>query len=465
VEGTPNAFVPFALAAFVVLSLVAFSRMPRRRAVLVTLLGGLLFLPVFGGGEESLVPLLRDKAMFVPGVVLATAVVFDLGRWRRFRLRLVDLPFAVFCLAPIATSLANDLGLYDGLQAAFQLTISWGAPYLLGRVYLGDREGLEQFASAVVLAGLVYLPFCLWEVRMSPNLHYYLYGYRPHAGFGQSVRFGGFRPSVFMDHGLMLGMFLAGAAMLSFWLWRTGARRQIAGLPMGWVTLSLVAGSLLTKSVGSNILLLAGLIALGLTRRLQVAVLVLSLALVPAAYATARVSGWSAESVVQLVRTTINPDRAQSVDFRLWNEKLLINKALERPALGWGRWGRGRVYDEDGRDISTTDGLWILALSTGGLTSLAALLLMLALPVLLLWRTVPIRFWSSPRFAASAALGVWLLLFAIDALANAMLTPVFPLVAGGLTSLALHARAATRRSPRRARAGEARPSMAGGHAG
>ena len=186
-EGTPNVIVALAQVAFVLAAFGTFLRFPPRSALLLVVAGGFLFLPVFAGTAYA-APLLRRKEMLIAGVALAASLMVDRHRWVRFRPRLLDLPAAVFCLAPIATSLTNGLGLYDGLQAAFQESFTWGVPYLLGRLYLGDLSGLRELARTVVAAALVYTPLCLWEVRMSPQLHYQVFGYRPYAGFVQSVR-------------------------------------------------------------------------------------------------------------------------------------------------------------------------------------------------------------------------------------------------------------------------------------
>ena len=468
VYGTPNVIVAVAQVAYVLLVAGAYLRLPPRRAVLVATIVGFLLLPVFEGTAYE-APLLRTKSMLVGGVVLLGAGVADWRRLRRFRPGLLDLPMALLCLAPVATSLSNDLGLYDGLQGAFEMAMSWGAPYLLGRLYLGDPAGLRALATAVVVGAMAYVPLCLWEVRMSPQLHHDLYGFRPHAGFIQTVRFGGYRPSVFMDHGLMVGMFMAGGALLAVWLWRTGARRAILGVPTGWIAVVLVGTSILTKSVGAILLLVAGLAVLVLSSRLRTAVLVLALAAVPPVYVGARLSGWSARELVDLAGDVINADRAQSVEFRIQNEDMLAEKAMERPWLGWGRWGRGRVYNESGKDISTTDGAWIIALSGGGLLALASRLLVVLLPALAVLRVIPVRRWRDPRLAATAALLVWLLLWGVDNLANSMLSPLFPLAAGALGTLYLRARALralrSHGRPHRARSftgGEAHP--VGGHA-
>ncbi len=439
-DGTPNAIVALAQVVYVLVVVGAFLRLPARRAVLFTVVGGFLFVPVFGDTPYA-APILRDKEMFVPGVVLVASLLFDWQRWTRFHLRLIDLPVVILCVSPIATSLVNDLGLYDGVQWAFQVTMSWGAPYLLGRLYLGDLTGLRDLASTVVAAALVYTPFCLWEVRMSPQLHYTLYGYRPYAAFGQSVRFGGYRPTVFLDHGLMLGMFMAGGALLAFWLWRAGPSRRILGLPIGWAALVLAVASLLTKSLGANLLLVAGVGALLVSRRFRTAALVLALAAIPPAYAAARISGWSAREVLRVAEDLVAVDRVKSLEFRLWNEDLLIAKAMERPGLGWGRWGRGRVYDESGKDTTTTDGNWVIELSAGGLVALTVSMLALIVPVVAFWRVVPARKWIAPALAPTLAVLVWLLLWGIDNLVNAMLSPIFPMAAGALASLHLRARA------------------------
>ena len=59
-----------------------------------------------------------------------------------------------------------------------------------------------------VLGGLIYVPLCLFEVRMSPQLHNMVYGFAQHS-FGQTVRGGGWRPMVFMQHGLAVGLFMS----------------------------------------------------------------------------------------------------------------------------------------------------------------------------------------------------------------------------------------------------------------
>ena len=62
----------------------------------------------------------------------------------------------------------------------------------------------------------------------------------------------------------------------------------------------------------------------------------------------------------------ISAERAQSLQVRLDNEDLLLDRAQERPLFGWGAWGRERVYGERGENISLTDGYWLIVLGKGG---------------------------------------------------------------------------------------------------
>jgi hypothetical protein len=427
-----NGFVLLALVAFVAGVAICFATLPPRRAALFALFGGWLFLPVFEIAFS--VPLLHEKIFFLSAVVLAASAVFHGDRWRRLRPGAIDLPILVLCVSPLATSVANGLGAYDGLQAAFQLSLAWGGPYLLGRIYLGEPGGIRDLAAVHVGSALLYVPLCLWEIRMSPQLHRTLYGFHQHA-FIQSVRYGGYRPVVFLEHGLAVGMFMSSATLLAVWLLRTGARRALAGIPMGWIAAGLAVTTILCKSAGAILLLAVGLAVLEGVRRARRAALVFVLAALPIGYCAARLSGWSAGDLVDVAGRYIDLDRAQSLEYRLRMENLLIARALERPALGWGRWGRSRVYDESGEDITVTDGMWVIELGTGGFLKLAANLLVLLIPpVVLAWRLRPGEL-ADPRVAAALALAVALLLSSIDDLFNAMASPFFPAIAGALCGL------------------------------
>ena len=442
-----NIFVPLALAGFVVVAFACVAKLGPQRGVLVAMLGGWLFLPEFEAAAVA-VPVLHLKSTFVPGVVLAASVLLHTYRWRQLRLHALDLPVLVLCLIPFATSLSNGLGAYDGASATFERLLSWGVPYVLGRLYFGEAGALKELAKGLIVAGLLYVPLCLWEVRMSPQLHRTVYGFSP-VTWVQVLRFSGYRPSAFMTHGLMLGMFMATATLTAFWMWRTGALPTILRTRMSFVCALLAFTTVLCKSTGAILLLLVGVGVLECTRRMRTPVAIIVLLAIPTAYCAARIGGWSGRDLVTMSQGMINEDRAQSLQYRIRNEDMLVAKALERPWLGWGRWNRSRVFDDEGNDISVTDGLWIIMLGSTGFVGLVAEVLLFALPALALLRRFPGVVWRDPRLAPAVALTVALLLAAVDQLLNAMMTPLLPVVAGALSAFVLRVGSTRDRTPTR----------------
>jgi hypothetical protein len=452
------ALVPLALLGWIALAVVLFARLPRPQALVAVFVLGELFLP-----EVQMAPRVAEMpaALSLPGVkltkvnaicyaALLASLLFDLPRWRAFRPRWFDLPMAAWCLCPVASSLANGLGLYDGISQALVQTVAWGVPYLLGRLYLGSPDGFRLLATGVILGALVYVPLCLIEMRMSPQLHRLVYGYHQHE-FLQTLRFGGYRPMVFMEHGLAVSLWMVSAALLALWLWWTGALPRLEWRPGRRLSMFLASGVLLVvavlcKSTGALVLGVAGGAALVLTRLSRRSVVVAALLAVPLVYLAARASGaWGGEEAVQWVKTNVNEERAQSLEFRFSNEDALVEKTRERPVFGWGGWGRSHTLDDDGKDNTVTDSLWIIALSDRGFFGLVAIYAALLLPsARFVW--VHSRWpFSQPALVAAAGGAVILALCTIDSLFNAQVNPVFILAAGslaGLTGAALPQRAA-----------------------
>ena len=64
--------------------------------------------------------------------------------------------------------------------------------------------------------------------------------------------------------------------------------------------------------------------------------------------------------------TSISTERAESLNYRITNEDRLLERAAEKPLFGWGGYGRNRVFNDSGRDISVTDGYWLILFGQGG---------------------------------------------------------------------------------------------------
>ncbi len=440
--GAPNILFTLVVLSYFPVVALCFRRFGPRRGAVYALIGGWLFMPTFHG--NGLLPLMHSKAILVPGAIFVVSLLLDAERWQSFRPGWVDVPMIVYGALQLPSAVSNDLGAYEGTAAAFEATMSWVAPYLLGRVYLRDRAAVHEFALAAVIGGLVYVPLCLWEVRMSPNLHLKLYGFATF-DFIQSIRFGGYRPAVFMQHGLMTGLFMASVTLVAYWMWRTRAQRTLWNRPFSWAVGALTVTTLLCKSTGAVVLLLVGIATLEGIRRFRSGLLVLVLIAVPPLYCTARIAGWNGETLTELARDAINDDRAASLRYRIIMEDLLIGQALKRPMLGWGRGGGSRLYDDTGKEVTVSDGLWVIVLGMNGYSGLLMLGFALAGPAYLLLRRYEPRHWSDPRLAPAAALAVMVLLSQIDNLLNAMAMPLFPASAGALASLALAPVPASRR--------------------
>ena len=69
----------------------------------------------------------------------------------------------------------------------------WPAP--------NDPASQRTLLISIFIGGLLYVPLCLFEIRMSPQLHKLVYGFHQHI-FAQTFRFEGWRPTVFLQHGL-----------------------------------------------------------------------------------------------------------------------------------------------------------------------------------------------------------------------------------------------------------------------
>ena len=75
------------------------------------------------------------------------------------------------------------------------------------------EEGSERLMlRALLTGGLIYSLPMLVEVRLSPQINVWIYGYFAH-DFGQMMRYGGYRPMVFMTHGLWVALFACMAVL------------------------------------------------------------------------------------------------------------------------------------------------------------------------------------------------------------------------------------------------------------
>ncbi|PSB03068.1 O-antigen ligase family protein [Merismopedia glauca] len=417
-----------------------FQRYQPQKAVIIAFIAAWLFLPKASFPVIGLPDYTKISATCY-GIVLAT-LAFDIQRFKKIRFSWIDIPLIVFSLQPFISSITNDLGPYDGISSSLAQIVRWGIPYLLGRIYFDSLDGLKKLAVAIFIGGLMYTPLCLIEIRLSPILHRTIYGFEGTGrSFVQAIRLGGYRPSVFMEHGLAVGMWMMAASVIGISLWKTGVIKQLWNIDIKLFLICLVATFILVKSTGAYLLFVLGLCILfsAWYWRNKLLLIIFSLAICYYLFlgASGNITTARIEQIVSFTTSLVGEDRAQSLEFRLSNEQILGDRARERPLTGWGGWGRNQVYDEaTGKQLTTTDSLWIIAFGTGGIIGLVSLTAFMLLPSLMFClRCYPPVSWSHPKVAPAATLAIIMVLYMFDCISNAMINPIFTLASGGISGV------------------------------
>ncbi|TWT97598.1 hypothetical protein Pla108_17500 [Botrimarina colliarenosi] len=426
--------VNIALFGIVPLAVVLCGSLSARAGILSTLLCGWLFLPI---AKLSIVGIPDyDKLVATNLAILLGCVLFHSGPLLALRPKWCDLPLALWCLAPSLSSLANDLGAYDALSVGVRQVLVWAIPYVVGRAYFGSNIGMRDLATALIVGGLVYVPFCLAEVRLSPQLHNMVYGYQQNQ-FWRNIRFDGFRPIVFMQSGLMVGTWMAASSVVAIWSWVTG-RTRVMSLSWPLVCVTLVVTTVLCKALYAILLMLVAVGLLAVLRKVRTTVpLVLLLLSVPTYMILRTTQAVRADSVSTFAVPLFGADRAQSLEARLLQEDALQKHVEDRLAFGWGGWRRSWPKDPYTGDFELRglDGLWTIVLGENGCYGLFTLFLFLLTPVALMLARFDANELNRDDYGAAAALSVSLLLFACDCLLNGMLNPFYLVIAGGLAAL------------------------------
>ena len=437
----PNAFAYIVLLSWPIVALVLYLRMPVERAFVWTIIGGYLVLPpldkfyitnvaaflltiTIGKRKVRLLPKSKTAAALVLLFILST-IPSVMTNPDPIILRAREANEAI---APGGIRVLPGLGFHE----IFYFTIEqiWIIlPFLIGRELLSTAYGRRELLRGLMIGALVYMIPSLIEVRMSPQINVWVYGFFQH-DFIQMIRDGGYRPIVFLPHALWLAFFMVTAAIAAASLSHSeppGKRGRYYA-----IIALLVVMILLCKSMGSIVYMLVmvpGVLMFGERPRARVAVILVTLAMV---YPLVRNAGLIPLDDLLDAVTKISDDRAQSLGYRFENEEMLLAHAHEKPWFGWGGWGRNLLYREwDARLETIPDGAWIIILGTGGLLGYLATFGLLAFPVL----TIARKMRHPPVDSDIAGLGTLALLLGLtmfDMLLNAPLTPYVWATAGAL---------------------------------
>jgi hypothetical protein len=331
----------------------------------------------------------------------------------------------------------------------------FGIPVLLGRTFFRTARDLRLLMVSVALAGLLYSLPTLFEIRMSPMLNYWVYGYSQHS-WAQAKRFGGWRPMVFMAHGLALALFLAITAIVATSVAR--ARRPLWRIPARPAAVWIATVLVLCKSTGAILLGAVFVPFAALARSRTMLRVAVAVAVLVSLYPMARAADLVPTDALVEGAAHISEERAASLRFRFENEAALLDRARERLVFGWGGYGRNRVFrDTLERSDTVPDGFWIIILGIHGVAGLACFYGLVFTPVVQAWRHGRRAPPGADRYLLGG-LSLAVAVYVIDTIPNGLFTNLPVFLAGALSGVAPAVARAAR--SRRAGAGASRRAAA-----
>ena len=437
---SPNIIAYLVLALWPFVAWQLWRRLDPGRALIWTILGGYLLLPPLTAFNFPVIPDL-DKVSVPNLMALACALWLAKDRISFVPHRPIGKALIVaYVLSPFGTVLTNTdplifreamingMRIYDSLASiAYQLIAL--LPFFLARRYLGTPEGMRAVLAALAAAGLGYSLPMLVEVVMSPQMNVWIYGFFQH-DFWQTVRYGGYRPVVFLPHGLWVAFFAFMALAAAVTLFRHVAPEA---RPKALVVMVYLAAMLvLCRSAGPLVYAL-GVVPLILLVPVRLQLLIAAgLAVVVITYPVLRGAHLVPIDQILAFADTLSPERAYSLRFRIENEEILLARAQERPWFGWGGYGRAFTHDPiTGRQLNIADGAWVILMGTYGWVGYVAEFGLFALPLLLLGREALMQ----PKAELSPWVGAVALILGAnmtDLLPNATQIPFTWLMAGAL---------------------------------
>lgn len=424
------------LAVWPLVTIALFASLPAHRALAWSVLSAYLILPVGTSFEISGVPSI-DKNTVSNLSILLSCVLFVRKRWlRALRQPLLLILIFAFVLSPFLTAYFNNeslfyadrvipaMTMYDAVAQAVVNIITL-IPFVVACGIINDDQKRLHLLAIFLLSALIYSVPMLIEIRFSPQLHRLIYGFFPHS-FGQQMRDGGFRPIVFLGHGLLVAIFCAMAVIAAIARWRETNGRQRTKAGQFAVYLGVLL--LLCKSTGAVILATAFIPVVALSSAKRIAAISALACLIVLLYPAIRAAGVVPTETISELTASFSSDRAGSLGLRLTNEAQLLGRAAAKPILGWGSWGRNRIFSQDdGKDLSTTDGAWIITLGMWGWMGY------LAMFGLLSFGSFKTFLLSSKEYTPSISSAVCSALLAVnmlDSIPNASIRPITWLLAG-----------------------------------
>lgn len=380
----PNNFAYIALILWPFISLLFFYRhMPIVQATFWTIVGGFLLLPVKTAIDFPFIPPLDKESIPVIAALIGCRYIkkvkirllpsSGLERW--FILALLVTPFITMLNNQESYNYIHGLTLHDTISSIIGQYIKV-LPLILGMQLIKTYEDQLILFKLLVVACLFYSLLILFEIRMSPQLHTWIYGFFPH-NFGQQMRFGGFRSVAFLGHGLIVAMFVAVALGAATILLKEKIR--IMRVSPWAIIIYFFVVLFLCKTVGAFLLGTLLFLTIAWTPVYIVKRLSLFFIFIVILYPFLSIVDIFPHQQLTQMATNFDPGRGESLAFRFYHESLLLEHAKQKLFFGWGGWGRNRLEE------SVTDGYWIILLGQYGLFGFVSIF---GLAVLSIWRAV-----------------------------------------------------------------------------
>lgn len=429
-----------ALYSWPIVSFFLLRRYQLTLGILLALILGYMFLPSRFAIDFPLIPPI-DKNV-VPALTVLIAVML-MSRQINLAGRLPGLiPKSTLArclmlfliLGPLGTIWANPeavvtplttmraLKPYDGF-AMSATAASLILPVLLGRTFFARPEQQRLILLVLCIAACGYAFLALYEIRMSPQLNRMVYGFTSH-GFSQHIRGDGFRPMLFMEHGLRVALFFAMALIAAVGLLRMKWRPGQMTFAVFWLFGTLV----LCKSLGA---VMISVLVIPIVFFLNIRLALLAAALIAMSvltYPVLRGGGLVPVQAITNFAAGIDVQRAQSFIVRLENEDQLLERAQAKPLFGWGGFARERVRNEKGIDITIADGYWVIIIGQGGWVRYVGEFGLMTLPMLFLF----LRRRELNVTRDTAVLSLILAANMIDLIPNSGQTPITWFITGAL---------------------------------
>ena len=433
----PNAFAYFIFFSWPIFVLWALIRYPVKKAIFISIVLSTLLLPsALDTNLPFLPPLDKDN---IAGVSLVLFLLMLRKKFRIFQPGLSTKLFVGYFIVIGITVQLNTMPIiiignkylpgltYHDTFSLIIRNIMYTMPFYLGRYFSTSLKDTKLFFKIMVIMALVYTVPMLFELKMSPQLHYIAYGYQP-SQFVQEIRENGYRPMVFVGHGLGLAFWMSTCVLAAVALLKNKIRATILS-PAALVCYLFIILIFCKTWSAIAYAILGTVFILKLRPATQVKWSLILSALV-ILYPVAKINSILPEKEIISVISQYNPERTQSLEFRFRNENEMLAHALERPYFGWGNWGRNRIYsDWDGRDLSVVDGRWIAELGTNGWIGFIFCYLILLTPLYYARKTF--KYIKEPEDQVFfASLAVILAICVMDSIPNTGMGPIHLFLSG-----------------------------------